>query len=197
MGWHLINKGFQVTTTTIYLLLIEITVLTGAVVAWFIHRASYSPGTGNYQTNLTLHELEEQRPVPWGWPNYQPKRPRRAGKPEVAEAMYVLMECIMMEKRLITEGDLQLEHPGISDSHLNGTPDTGTPAERPASEPKTPQAANDETIDIVDVFGRSKNVLKYSQQGKVASRQAVFRKNDPDLNFQQFEVKEILRPWGW
>lgn len=191
------KKGFQVTTTTIYLLLIEITVLTGAVVGWFIHRASYSPGTGNYHTNLTLHELEEQKAVPWGWPNHQPKKPRRVGKLEVAEAMYVLMECIMMEKRLITEGDLQLKHPGISDSHLNGTRDTGTPAERPTSEHETPQAANDESIDIVDVFGRSKNVLKYSRQGQVASQQAVFRKNDSDLNFRQFEEKEILRPWGW
>lgn len=200
MGWRLVNMGFQVTTTTIYLLFIEITVLFGALTAWFIHHSNKMPGTGKRKSNLTLNELENQPLAPRGWPNYRPKSPPRRGKPDVTEAMYALMECIMMEKRLITEGDLHLKHTDSYGPHINDATYTGSQPVRLKSKRKTQPAqpaANDEEIDIIDVFGRSKNVLKYSKQGQVASEQAVFRKHESDLSFRQCVTKEILQPWGW
>ena len=97
------------TTTTIYLLFIEITVLFGALTAWFIHYSKKMPRMGKPKSDLTLNELENQPLAPKGWPNYRPKSPRRRGKPDVTEAMYALMECIMMEKRLMfQEGEQSL-----------------------------------------------------------------------------------------
>jgi len=118
------------TTTTIYLLLIEITVLISSVVALLIHRGRMNPGMNfggkmsHQKHHQTLSELENRELVPWGWPNHQSKSPTRTRKLEASEAMVALMECIMMEKRLITEGDLDSfdgVHPG---SHHLDTPRT-------------------------------------------------------------------------
>jgi hypothetical protein len=204
-GW-----AFQVTTTTIYLLLIEITVLFGAVSAWLIHRQTSKPGAGmpgkfgrkglKRGFRPTLHELEDHKPVPWGWPNYTPRHPPRIGKPDMAEAMYTLMDCIMMEKRLITEGGFHLANDRSAGAPLTAGDDSGLSGGRLTARLEKKTAASygsDESVDITDVFGRSKNVLKYSRQGRVASEQALYKKTDSDLNFKKFEETEILQPWGW
>lgn len=202
--------AFQVTTTTIYLLLIEITVLFGAVAAWYIRRETSTPGAGAPgkfgQKGLkggfrpTLHELEDREPVPWGWPNYTPRHPPRIGKPDASEAMLALMDCIMMEKRLITEGGFHTAKGRSTDApRTNGKGSDLSRGLFTTRQEKTDAASagNDESMEITDVFGRSKNVLKYSRQGQVASEQALYKKSDSDLDFKNYEKKEILRPWGW